>query len=161
MDAISLDKKQLEAMLAYQNEDVLSRFMDMFDVTHEEAKELFQETKKFLFVCQVKGVFIPDDLLILDEMWHNFILFTKEYQAFCNTHFDTYFHHLPASKVEKEEQRKKNTEDPEGSRNEYLEKLRYILSITYDTLGKETVQKWFKIYPIKYSKENIKSLRKI
>ena len=148
-------------MLAYQNEDVLSRFMDMFDVTIEEANELFQETKKFLYICQIKGVFIPDDLLILDEMWHNFILFTKEYQAFCNTHFGRYFHHLPASRLEKEEQQKKNNEDPEGSRNEYLDKLSYILSLTYDNLGEATVQKWFKVYPVKYSKKNIKFLRKI
>lgn len=157
----TLDKNQLEGLLAYQNEDILSRFTDMFDVTKEEALDIFQETKKFLYICQIKGVFIPDDLLILDEMWHNFILFTREYQSFCDTHFKKYFHHLPASKTEKEDQLRKNEADPEGARNEYLEKLHHILSLTYDHLGEGTVKKWFKVYPVKYSKENIKALRKV
>jgi len=147
-------------MLSYENENIISRFLDMFDVTEDEAKDLFTETRKFLFICQLKGVFIPDDLLIIDEMWHNFVLFTKDYQAFCDTHFGRYFHHLPASKKEKEEQRLKNERDPEIAKTEYLEKLEYIMNLTYDYLGEETVIKWFKTYPIKYSKENIKALRK-
>lgn len=161
MHLTTLDKQQLDAMLAYENEDVISRFLDMFDVTYEEGKDIFQETKKFLYLCQLKGIFIPDDLLILDEMWHNFILFTREYQLFCDNHFKRYFHHLPASKKEKEEQLKKNIDDPESSRKEYLDKLHYILSQTYDNLGDETVKKWFQTYPVKYSKENIKMLRKV
>ncbi|MEJ7658804.1 MAG: hypothetical protein WKG07_03825 [Hymenobacter sp.] len=46
-------------------------------------------------------VFIPDDLLIIDEMWHNFILFTPAYHAFCQAHFQKYLHHVPATKQEK------------------------------------------------------------
>lgn len=161
MYSTTLDKQQLDAILAYDNDDVISRFLDMFDVTYEEARDIFRETKKFLYLCQLKGVFIPDDLLILDEMWHNFILFTREYQLFCDIHFKRYFHHLPASKKEKEEQLKKNNEDLEGSRNEYLDKLHHILNLTYDVLGDETVRKWFQLYPVKYSKENIKMLRKV
>jgi len=155
-----LDNAQLERMLSYTNENIISRFLDMFDMSEDEAKDLFTETRKFLFICQLKDVFIPDDLLIIDEMWHNFVLFTKDYQAFCDTHFGKYFHHLPASKKEKEEQRLKNERDPEIAKTEYLEKLEYIMNLTYDYLGEETVIKWFKTYPIKYSKENIKALRK-
>jgi hypothetical protein len=156
-----LDITQLHDMLLYCNEDVISRFRDMYDISGTEVEDLFRETRKFLFICQVKGVFIPDDLLILDEMWHNFILFTKEYHSFCNKHFGKYFHHLPASKKEKEEQKTKNETDPEMAREEYLKKLEHIVSVTYDYLGEETVIKWFREYPVKYSKENIKALRKI
>ena len=93
-----LDTVQLSMMLAYKNEDVISRFMDMYYVEEAEAEDIFKEAQKSLFICQLKGVFIPDDLLIIDEMWHNFILFTKEYTRFCDEHFGQYFHHLPASK---------------------------------------------------------------
>ncbi|MGN6492261.1 MAG: hypothetical protein ACTHLE_09725 [Agriterribacter sp.] len=160
-DTPTLDPAQLEDILSYYNEDVLSRFTDMFEVTDEEAFDLFQETKKFLFVCQVKGIFIPDDLLILDEMWHNFILFTKEYHAFCNRYFNRYFHHLPASKKEKEDQKRNDLEDPESARTLYLQKLEHVINTVYDQLGEETVIKWFKTYPETYSKEKIKQLRKI
>ena len=160
-DTPTLDPAQLESILTYYNEDVLSRFTDMFEVTDEEAFDLFQETKKFLFICQVEGIFIPDDLLILDEMWHNFILFTKEYHAFCNRYFNRYFHHLPASKKEKEDQKRNDLEDPESARTLYLQKLEHVINTVYDQLGEETVIKWFKTYPETYSKEKIKQLRKI
>lgn len=160
-EAITLNPAQLEDLLSYHNEDILSRFTDMFEVTSEEALDIFQETKKFLYVCQVDGIFIPDDLLILDEMWHNFILFTKEYHAFCNRYFHRYFHHLPASKKEKEDQKRKDLEDPEGARTLYLQKLEHVINTVYDQLGEATVIKWFREYPATYSKENIKQLRKI
>jgi hypothetical protein len=133
----------------------------MFDVTTAEAEDIFRETQKFLFICQLKGVFIPDDLLMIDEMWHNFILFTKEYHFFCNRFFGRYFHHLPASKTEKLEQQKKNELDPEKAKDEYLQKLAHVIRMTIDHLGEETAIKWFRLYPSKYSKENIKRLRKI
>jgi len=155
-----MDQQQLKQILAYSNEDVLSRFTDQFTITEEEAEDLFRETRKFLYLCQLPGIFIPDELLILDEMWHNFILFTKEYHRFCEEHFGRYFHHLPATKKEKEIQRTKNELDPEGAKAEFQVKLSHIMGHVYDEFGAETLIKWFKIYPIKYSKENISSLRK-
>jgi hypothetical protein len=156
-----LDKEQLNNMLKYKNEDVISRFTDMYNIDTAEAEDIFTETQKFLYICQLKGVFIPNDLLIIDEMWHNFILFTKEYQSYCNNHFGKYFHHLPASKMEKSLQKYKNETAPELARNEYLKKLEHLISTAYDHLGEETVTKWFRHYPVKYSKENIYALRKI
>ena len=155
-----LDIDQLNGLLNYKNEDVISRFLDLFHVTEEEAESIFTETRKFLFICQLKGIFIPDDLLIIDEMWHNFILFTKEYHQYCTHHFGRYFHHLPASKQEKKEQRIKNEVNPIAAKEEYLKKLEHLISTTYDYLGEETVIKWFREYPVIYSKENIKALRK-
>jgi hypothetical protein len=152
--------EQLHKILAYENEDVLSRFMDMYEVDVKEARDLFQETKKFLYLSQLPTVFIPDDLLIIDEMWHNFILFTPQYHEFCKEHFQNYFHHLPASKKEKEERERKRIANPVKAKEEYLEKLKALIEATFDHLGEETVIKWFQIYPEKYSKDVIKSLRK-
>jgi hypothetical protein len=36
---------------------------------------------------------------IVDVLWHEFILDTRAYHAFCRQAFGTYFHHLPASKA--------------------------------------------------------------
>jgi hypothetical protein len=159
-EIVNLDYKQLENMLLYTNEDILSRFTDMYDITSEEANDIFKETQKFLFICQLEGVFIPDDLLIIDEMWHNFILFTKEYHWYCEKYFGRYFHHLPASKKEKDEHQLKLIANPEETLQEYLKKMERLMEVTYDYLGEETVVKWFMQYPVKYSKENISNLRK-
>jgi len=152
--------ESFEGVLGYTNEDVLSRFMDMYRVDEEEATDIFQETKKFLYICRLPGIFIPDHLLIIDEMWHNSILFTREYQCFCDRYFGSYIHHLPASKKEKELQIKKNSDDPGKATEEFREKLGIMLNTVYDVLGEETLLKWFKIYPGKYSKVAITALRR-
>lgn len=155
-----MEKQQLPQLLSYQNEDILSRFLDMYEVDQEEARDIFQETKKFLYLSRQPGVFIPDDLLIIDEMWHNFILFTPEYHQFCQTYFNAYLHHIPASKEEKTRRQLARKADMEAFKQEHLMKLGELMSLTYDHLGKETVVKWFQVYPEKYSVNAIKSLRK-
>ncbi|BDD07125.1 hypothetical protein AUTU_46080 (plasmid) [Aureibacter tunicatorum] len=155
-----LDKTQLSQMLQYKNENVISRFTDMFDVKEAEAEDIFEETKKFLFLAQVRGIMIPDELLIIDEMWHNFILFTKDYHEFSQNIFKKYMHHLPASKSEKEAYANAVGEEKERLKAEFENKLRLLMNLTYENFGEETLMKWFKEYPEKYSSSNIKALRK-
>jgi hypothetical protein len=150
----------LAALLQYKNEDVISRFTDLFDVPEGEAEELFTETKKFLFISRLPGVFIPDELLMVDEMWHNFILFTATYHSFCAQYFGAFLHHQPAGKAEKIQQQQQLFADAAAARNAFKEKLTTLMSITYDQLGHETVVKWFQEYPLRYSKQAIKNLRK-
>lgn len=156
----TLEKEQLSKILEFSDEDMLSRFTDMFDVTEEEAEDILKETLKFLYISQIPGVFIPDDLLILDEMWHNMILFTPQYHEFSQQHFQKYFHHLPATKKEKEQRKIALDENPVKARQDYLEKLQALISITFDYFGEGTVRKWFQEYPVKYSKEQLKMIRK-
>ena len=155
----TLDTRQLERMLLYRNDNVISRFTDMLSVSEEEASAIFTETKKFLWLCQLPGIFINDDLLIIDEMWHNFVLFTKDYHYFCQSHFNRYFHHLPASKKEKEDAKKKGEEHPALAKEEFRTRMRYLMGATYDHLGEDTVKLWFQQYSEKYSRAQILSLR--
>lgn len=156
-----ITEDQLHKLLSFKDENVISRFMDMYDVSETEAQDILVETVKFLYLSQIPGVFIPDDLLIIDEMWHNLILFTPLYQKLSIEYLHTpYFHHLPATKAEKDQRKEEMRINPEKAKEKYLKKLEFLLSTTYDYLGSETVEKWFKVYPEKYSKENIKKLRK-
>ncbi|MBC8082119.1 MAG: hypothetical protein H7Z21_02805 [Hymenobacter sp.] len=155
-----METPQLAAILAYQDENIISRFTDLLAVEDDEAQDIFQETKKFLYLSHYSPVFIPDDLLILDEMWHNFILFTPAYHAFCQTHFQKFLHHLPATKQEKAQQVKQREQDPAQSQQEYLARLEALLGAAYDHLGAETVSKWFQRYPELYSKAQLLALRK-
>jgi hypothetical protein len=34
---------------------------------------------------------------VADELWHEFILYTREYQRFCRSAFGTFMHHTPAT----------------------------------------------------------------
>ncbi|WP_062059445.1 hypothetical protein [Aquimarina longa] len=156
-----LEEKQLVDILEFRSEDVLSRFSDIYKIEAAEIEDIFKETLKFLYISQIPGVFIPDDLLIIDEMWHNMILFTPQYHEFSKQYFNTdYFHHIPAAKKEKEDRKNKMRVDPQKAKEEYLQKLKFLLTVTYDYLGEETVEKWFRKYPEQYSKEQLKALRK-
>lgn len=152
--------KTLQELLQYSNPDILSRFTDLFDIPEQEAEDIFNETKKFLYISRTPGVFIPDELLIVDEMWHNFILFTNEYQHFCQFYFDNYLHHTPATRAAKQLHRENMATDLAATRKSFNEKLAVLMSVAYDELGIDTVVKWFQVYPVKYSKDAIKKLRK-
>ena len=153
-------KPSLAKILAYQNENIISRFTDKYNIIDDEAVDIFNETKKFLYLTHFDKVFITNDIVILDEMWHNFILFTNEYHDFCQANFGKFKHHLPTSKAEKQERTIKFQENPEKSHQEALIQFEWLLGITYDHLGSHTVEKWFEVYPEKYSREQVKILMK-
>lgn len=150
----------LPDIMAYQNEDVISRFLDKYDVSEAEAQDIFTETKKFLYLSHFEPVFISDDMIMLDEMWHNFILFTKSYHEFCFTYFGVFKHHLPTSKLEKEERLRKRLENKGEIHKDFLKQVEDLMSATYDHLGAETVEKWFDEYAEKYNHEQIKAIMK-
>ena len=62
-------------------------------VSTEEAAELFEQTKRFLVVGQVLDAHIAPSLMV-DKMWHAWILFTNDYHAF-GAKLGGYIHHLP------------------------------------------------------------------
>lgn len=71
---------------------------DHFVDTSEEGEALFLEVKKFCVLAQ------SDDTKIwtmhsfrIDEVWHQFILFTKKYINFCERFFGTYVQHSPSN----------------------------------------------------------------
>ena len=64
---------------------------------------LFKQGLKWLWYCNhpnTKGYSSIDTslLLILDEVWHTFILYTKDYSQFCLEYFGRYIHHAPTTR---------------------------------------------------------------
>ena len=71
----------------------------------EEFNILFKELKNFLLIKSMfptKKVYMINKKIYL--LWHEFILYTKEYTNFCNLFFRSYIHHSPNnwSKLNKE-----------------------------------------------------------
>lgn len=145
----------LSDVLTYKNEDVVDRFLTMYDIEHEEAQKIFTETLKWLWLGnKIDGVFIDDSTLIIDEMWHNFILFTQEYEFFCLNNFGRYLHHQP------EKRKKKDWYEDTFNMEEHKNRLEKLYEGVYDHLGEETLLTWYEEFPQKYSIENIKKLRR-
>lgn len=173
-------KPRLEDVLTYKNDVVIKNFLKHYAVSEAEAHEIFTETLKWLWLCGTRNQTVPmlSPMGIVDEMWHNFMLCTKEYSAFCNKYFGHFIHHTPTLNDEEAELShdaqflsgeahngfiphvppltKPQSTPPRVKETE----LRETLSLVYDTLGEETVKKWYSEYPSIYSVEKIKALKK-
>jgi hypothetical protein len=57
----------------------------------------FGELKKYLWLYAVTGRALPMTSQSVDEVWHQFILFTVDYHRFCDRFFGGYIHHSPNS----------------------------------------------------------------
>ncbi len=167
MESISRTNADLLSALD-SNDDftIIEGFMARYSVNREEAEEILQETKKWLWLAaenikEKKGfrLFIDNSLMIIDEMWHNLILHTRIYQKFCNEKLNLFIHHEPTPASEKILGFDSEVEK-QKFQNEKEERLNQQLSYIYDKLGAETVSKWYEEYPEKFSEEKIKALKR-
>ena len=148
----------LEQALAYRNDQILHKFQERWNVSFEEADELFEETKKWLWL-QVAARQLPKSppiamtvaLAMVDEMLHTFILFTREYIQYCDENYGVYLHHTPMTKKEKDAKLAWFKSAPEQMLAHEAEFLSDMYAFTYDLLGEETVRRWYAEYPVKYS----------
>ena len=152
--------KSLDEMLQYENTIVVQRFLNMFDVTETIAKDIFKETLRYLYLSRVteqkrsEGQSMPSlgithQIMIIDEMWHAFILNTRDYMKFCEKYLDQFIHHPP--------QYQSKDGKPYDIHN--IEAFEQKVSYIYDTLGEETVEKWFSTYGDRYGPEQLSALR--
>jgi hypothetical protein len=73
---------------------VKDRFLD----TSDEAFALFTEVKRYLVLAHVDQTKTwKMHSLCVDEVWHQFVLFTAEYSRFCSKYFGHYRHHFPSN----------------------------------------------------------------
>lgn len=147
----------LEAVLTYENPDVVDGLLKSLDIEEDEAKTLFKEGLKWLWYCnhpETKGYrSIDNAVLIIDEVWHTFILYTPYYHQFTKKFFGHYMHHMPTTR--KEVKRTKAM-----SRKDRIQVKRRQYELIYDILGRETFELWYHTFREKYSLETIVKLRK-
>ena len=157
-----IPKCTLVETLTFESDPIIDRFMGTYDVTDREAETFFCETKKWLWLCarayddRRKGriefrLIIDEYLVFIDEMWHNFILFTRIYQKFCEDFLGTFIHHNPTPPKE----RKVQLNDVRTSTAAYdalIDVRREQYNYVYDNLGSETLQLWYGDYGLAYRK---------
>lgn len=155
----------LKAVLAYENKEIVWSFMDKYAVSFREAQSIFRETKKYLWLIALarhRGLptpFINDALLVIDEMWHTFLLFTAEYRRYCENHYGFYIDHLPTTRADLKSIYREFRKDPAGMNELFAQELREQLSFIYDELGHRTVVTWYTEYPNRYSRVRLEELR--
>lgn len=150
-------RRPLDEAVEYRNRHVIDRFLEQHPLPRDEAEDLFVETLRWLWLCahaevdpRAPDVFIDDSMALLDEMWHTFLLFTREYTSYCDEFLGGYVHHAPTTSEEKARVEAERDRDPDAFRRERETRLRALYEYVYDELGEETLLKWYSIYPERY-----------
>ncbi len=86
-----IDNYQLPAGL-------LQRVRQTYPALDDKQLALVEAGLRQFFRCSLaankQAVAMPSQ--VVDELWHNFILYTRNYQQFCQRAFGHYLHHTPA-----------------------------------------------------------------
>lgn len=77
-------------------EFLIEKYCREYDCTEDEARAIFEDTKRFLVAGELLGRSLAPSLPV-DNMWHGWILFTMDYHEFC-TKLGGYVHHRPIPK---------------------------------------------------------------
>lgn len=141
----------LSDLIKYQNSKIVSRYKRDYPNSKMQAEVAFKELMKFIWLClkhraDIKkfpknnelnfSCVIHAEMGDIDNMWHTFILFTRDYQEFCNIYLNgIFFHHDPIQET-----------DNLISEESYKLELNRYLSYIFETLGEDTLKKWFSEY---------------
>jgi hypothetical protein len=139
MTAATILPATLAEVLAYRHPGDVRRYAKEQHASPEEAEEVFQETLKWLYLC---GYCLREDfacamtveLARLDEMWHTFLMFTRDYADFCARYFGSFLHHVPEEDEE---------EVREAGAQAVREQLERQFGLAYDVLGEDTLKRWY------------------
>lgn len=92
-----LEAALVTRVLSYEHPELIERLKRELRLTVADAQALFEDLKRFLALCGLRpdGEFVPTPTI--DAAWHNFILYTRDYAAFCDEMFGQFLHHRPKS----------------------------------------------------------------
>ena len=85
--------KDQEGARSYRNPRLMKFFVRDHGGTLEEAEALFAETLEFIVLTAMMGGGISPTKRV-DEMWHFFILETKDYREFCEAYIGHFVDHV-------------------------------------------------------------------
>lgn len=155
----------LDEVLAYENRDVVQRFLDSYPIDPADAAELFTEVKRWLWLAGYQAMrpsrrqlIVTRPMTALDEMWHCFVLFTPDYTEFCLRFFGRFLHHQPTTLAEKARTRRRRQKDPEGFARALARQMEWQYRLIAEQLGEETLRKWYIELPSKYPLETLQRL---
>lgn len=106
--AVSVYKEQKSFIEQYQFDATLEKKLLIAypHLSTEDMEKVAYGLKQFFMMNLIKdnlkdigekSIIMPSKLV--DDLWHNFILDTKEYEKFCQKAFGKMLHHIPSEKI--------------------------------------------------------------
>lgn len=81
-------------ILNYRNDAVIQRFSQEQNLSLAESEECFVEMLRFLIHTNKSNQPCSPSKRV-DEMWHTFIIYTKDYRNFCYEYLGQFIDHVP------------------------------------------------------------------
>lgn len=153
-----------ESFDEYMHEETILRFLDSYKISKSEAEDIFHEMKKLLSLMNKYGdneyIFTHEPLWIIDEMWHTFLLYTRDYSNFCINYFDRIIDHDIVPRNKKQNVIQGLDRNEKEIVNMVSLAVKRLYELIYEFLGRETLIKWIDGYGKKYTIYYINSIRK-
>ena len=148
MSKTNNSEQLLQSVLGYKHPDLLNRFGDKYLLTDDECEEIFRELKLWLYLVGTRTSDTPplvilSSMEVVDNIWHEFLLYTTDYANFCHTYFGHFIHHEPtrvADRLKLQQERECNLQAFQSKRRAELE---IFIGYVYDKLGAEVCDRWF------------------
>jgi hypothetical protein len=108
--AVVLFKKKMQRRESYIHEYVFPRgLMEKLGekrphLTETQRQQVARGLRQFFLAHAASGKLVSMPSQVADDLWHEFILYTKAYAAFCNRAFGKFMHHTPAIVLGKQHQ---------------------------------------------------------
>lgn len=81
---------------------LLAKLEKNLSISSAEALRSVTEVAKFLSLCAASNETLTPSKLV-DDVWHEMILFTRSYQSICTRYLGRFVHHQPSNNSEQEE----------------------------------------------------------
>lgn len=137
----------LEEILNYKNPAVVRRFQKEYPDKADRAEDIFSDLMRFFWGTkkhlldrtqspksqELDFFFImDDDMREIDQMWHIFLLYTRDYMDYCERYFGEYLHHQPDL-----------VPYFEAKGFQFETNLRRFLDYSYELFGETVIRRWF------------------
>jgi hypothetical protein len=91
-----------------ESSEIAARYVDVIDriarehhVPRTRAEQWFEELVRFLDLAAGSSLPLAPSKRV-DKAWHEFVLFTREYEEFCRERYGRFLHHDPYGKPDRE-----------------------------------------------------------
>jgi hypothetical protein len=107
-------KQTIQWGMAFPMEVITQRYSRDHGIPIKVARTHEQEIKRFLILCALNTDMPYAMRGPMDNIWHTFLMFTKDYMSFCEGLAGGFIHHVPADVDE---------DSPDESKERYLQFL--------------------------------------
>ena len=101
---VAVDSSLVRKAMNFDMSDVKSRFKNEHSAPDSVVNELEKELKRFLILCSISSASSYGMRGPVDDLWHTFVIFTKQYFTFCEGVAGKYLHHTPYVEGKSKEQ---------------------------------------------------------